>query len=97
MQLRVYRERLGRFVVVLQDREKYMEKLNRWKLEDIHKFMDLLDVPRGSGDKVCLLLRPAWPSFCNVHSTCMAWAPRGLKTYKMCTGTWQILETQAKR
>lgn len=35
-----------------QDREKYSERLGRWSLEDIHKFMDLLDMPRGSGNKV---------------------------------------------
>ena len=34
-----------------QEREKYSEKLDKWKLDDIHKFMDLLDMPRGSGDK----------------------------------------------
>ena len=34
-----------------QDRSKYSERLGKWKLDDINKFMDLLDVPRGSGDK----------------------------------------------
>lgn len=34
-----------------QDRTKYSERLGKWKLDDINKFMDLLDVPRGSGDK----------------------------------------------
>ena len=37
--------------VPLQEREKYSEKLDKWKLDDVHKFMDLLDMPRGSGDK----------------------------------------------
>ncbi len=58
---------------MLQDREKYMEKLNKWKLEDLHKFMDLLDMPRGSGDKVYLLMYPARLSFCSIHSKCMTW------------------------
>ena len=83
----LYRECLIRNMTALQDREKYMEKLNKWKLEDIHKFMDLLDMPRGSGDKVPLLLRPAWPSFCSVHSTCMACALHGVRTHKTCIGT----------
>ena len=34
-----------------QERGKHSEKLEKWKLDDIHKFMDLLDMPRGSGDK----------------------------------------------
>ena len=34
-----------------QERSKYSERLGKWKLDDINKFMDLLDVPRGSGDK----------------------------------------------
>ena len=34
-----------------QDRSRYSERLGKWKLDDINKFMDLLDVPRGSGDK----------------------------------------------
>ncbi|CAL5223040.1 g5495 [Coccomyxa viridis] len=33
------------------ERGKHSEKLEKWKLDDIHKFMDLLDMPRGSGDK----------------------------------------------
>jgi len=35
-----------------QERGKYSEKLSKWALDDIHKFMDLLDIPRGSGNKV---------------------------------------------
>jgi hypothetical protein len=40
----------------LQDeRAKLAEKLNKWKLEDIYRTMDLLDMPRGSGSKVSQL------------------------------------------
>lgn len=28
------------------------ERLNKWKLPDLHRLMDLVDLPRGSGDKV---------------------------------------------
>ena len=38
------------------------ERLNKWKLPDLHRLMDLVDLPRGSGDKVthysCLLRKP---------------------------------------
>ncbi|BDA50815.1 probable protein DEK [Coccomyxa sp. Obi] len=32
-------------------RAKVAEKLNKWKLEDIHRLMDMLDLARGSGSK----------------------------------------------
>lgn len=28
------------------------ERLAKWKLPDLHRLMDLVDLPRGSGDKV---------------------------------------------
>lgn len=37
---------------VQEERAKVAEKLNKWKLEDIHRLMDMLDLARGSGTKV---------------------------------------------
>lgn len=37
---------------VQEGRAKVAEKLNKWKLEDIHRLMDMLDLARGSGSKV---------------------------------------------
>ena len=30
---------------------KVEERLGKWKLPDLHRLMDLVDLPRGSGDK----------------------------------------------
>ncbi len=35
-----------------EGRAKLAEKLGRWKLEDIHRTMDFMDLARGSGSKV---------------------------------------------
>lgn len=35
-----------------EGRAKLAEKLGKWKLEDVHRVMDLMDLARGSGSKV---------------------------------------------
>jgi hypothetical protein len=60
--------------VVAQEKElKYRrEALGKWKLELIHRLMDALDLPRGSGDKVWC--EPATLSqFLHLHPSISGW------------------------
>ncbi len=41
------------------------ERLGKWKLPDVHRAMDLVDLPRGSGDKVRTCATRRLPSVAN--------------------------------
>lgn len=61
-----------------QERGKYSEKLEKWKLDDINRFMDLLDVPRGSGDK------KVGPQLHAMPECCTLWRTHGWLTAAPC-------------
>lgn len=55
-------ERMACDAASQEERAKVADKLSKWKLEEVNRTLDLLDIPRGSGSKV------TWQNSCTMQN-----------------------------